>query len=49
MITKVIPMSIITMGLFPFSASVLSIVSIQMELSGLPLKFAHAQRRETLP
>ena len=34
------------MALFPFSASVLSIVSITMELNKL---FAHAQRGETLP
>ena len=47
MIAKVIPTSnSTTMALFPFSASVLSIVSITMELNKL---FAHAQRGETLP
>ena len=37
------------MGLFPFPASVLSVVSITMELNGRTWQFAHAQRRETLP
>ena len=37
------------MEFFPFPASVLSIVSITMELNELTWEFAHAQRRETLP
>ena len=50
MITKVIPMSNSTsMALFLFPASVLSIVSITMELNGLTGQFAHAQECETLP
>ena len=45
MIVKVIPMSNSTsMALFPFRASVLSIVSITMELNGVDRLFAHAQR-----
>ena len=50
MIAKVISMSNYTsMVLFSFPALVLSIFSITMELIGLTLQFAHAQRRETLP
>ena len=50
MIAKVIPMSNSTsIALFPFPASLISIISITMELSALPLQFAHAQRREILP
>ena len=49
MIAKAIPMTNYTsMASFPFPASVLSIVSITMELVGETRQFAHAYSREIL-
>ena len=50
MIAKVIPMTNYTStALFPFPASVLSILSIIMDLIGQTRQFAHAQGHETFP